>query len=91
MKAEGPKERTTAVPCYQLSARYVQMRQTTKIRNTYGLVDITSLRFDVCTYMATLRTSATTIALYCTSSSTPSIPAPPTIFVHGVFTAQLIT
>ena len=34
MRAEGPKERATAVLCVQLSARYVQIRQTAKIRNT---------------------------------------------------------
>ena len=34
MRAEGPKERPTAVLCVQLSARYVQIRQTAKIRNT---------------------------------------------------------
>ena len=28
MRAEGPKERPTAVFCVQLSARYVQIRQT---------------------------------------------------------------
>ena len=30
MRAEGPKERPTAVLCIQLSARYVQIRQTAK-------------------------------------------------------------
>ena len=30
MRAEGPKERPTAVLCVQLSARYVQIRQTAK-------------------------------------------------------------
>ena len=35
MRAEGPKERPTAVLCVQLSAQY------------YALADITSLRFDV--------------------------------------------
>ena len=44
MRAEGPKERPTAVLCVQLSARYVQIRQTAKY---YALADITSLRFDV--------------------------------------------
>ena len=34
MRAEGPKERPTAVLCAQLSARYFQIRQTAKIRNT---------------------------------------------------------
>ena len=34
MRAKGPKERPTAVLCVQLSARYVQIRQTAKIRNT---------------------------------------------------------
>ena len=46
MRAEGPKERPTAVLCVQLSARYVQIRQTAKIRNP-TLADITLLRFDV--------------------------------------------
>ena len=46
MRAEGPKERPTAVLCVQLSARYVQIRQTR--RNTiYALADITLPRFDV--------------------------------------------
>ena len=31
MRAEGPKERPMAIPCVQLSARYVQIRQTAKI------------------------------------------------------------
>ena len=44
MRAEGPKERPTAVLCVQLSARYVQIRQTAKY---YALADITLLRFDV--------------------------------------------
>ena len=35
MRAEGPKERPTAVLCVQLSARYVEIRQTAKIRNYY--------------------------------------------------------
>ena len=30
MRAEGPKERPTAVLCVQLSARYVQIRHTAK-------------------------------------------------------------
>ena len=34
MRAEGPKERPTAVLCVQLSARYVQIRKTAKSRNT---------------------------------------------------------
>ena len=34
MRAEGPKERPTAVLCVQLSARYVQIRQTAKIPNS---------------------------------------------------------
>ena len=34
MRAEGPKERPTAVLSVQLSARYVQIRKTAKIRNT---------------------------------------------------------
>ena len=34
MRAEVPKERPTAVLCVQLSARYVQIRQTAKIRNS---------------------------------------------------------
>ena len=34
MRAEGPKERPAAVLCVQLSARYVQIRQTAKIQNT---------------------------------------------------------
>ena len=33
MRAEGLKERPTAVLSVQLSARYVQIRQTAKIRN----------------------------------------------------------
>ena len=37
MRAEGPKERPTAVLCVQLSACYVQIRQTAKIRNTTPL------------------------------------------------------
>ena len=45
MRAEGPKERPTAVLCVQLSARYVQIRQTAKIRNTTPYIaDITLLR-----------------------------------------------
>ena len=31
MRAKGPNERPTAVLCVQLSARYVQIRQTAKI------------------------------------------------------------
>ena len=48
MRAEGPKERPTAVLSVQLSTRYVQIRQTTNILEIlYALADITSLRFIV--------------------------------------------
>ena len=43
MRAEGPKERPTAVLCVQLSARYVQIRQTAKNTTPY-IADITLLR-----------------------------------------------
>ena len=45
-----------AVLSVQLSARYVQIRQTAKIRNTtkyYALADITLLRFDVSAFAHT--------------------------------------
>ena len=46
MRAEGPKERPTAVLSVQLSARYVQIRRPQKYSKYYALADITLLRFD---------------------------------------------
>ena len=53
MRAEGPKERPTAVLSVQLSARYVQIRQTAKNSKYYTIADITLLRFDVSAFAHT--------------------------------------
>ena len=51
MRAEGPKERPTAVLSVQLSVRYVQIRQTAKILHPSGYYITTFLR----AYIYTLR------------------------------------
>ena len=62
MRAEVSKERPTAVLCVQLGARYVQIRQTAKIRR--ALADIILLRFDVRAFAHTYVRAYTCCARY---------------------------
>ena len=79
MRAEGPKERPTAVLSVQLSARYVQIRHTAK---NYTLVDITHYYVFTRVYIHAARATGTQeveneryrgrdVELFC---STPRVP-----------------
>ena len=74
MRAEGPKERPTAVLSVQLSARYVQIRQTAKkIRNTLLRFDVRAFANTYVYMLCALRVprSERYVELFC---STPRVP-----------------